>query len=102
MKAGWAGNLREQGSLAMSIFASILFALAAVAAAATIWKTTLTALPSLRALRRALAEEEAGHVIRVTTLDTRTAMPRNKVRRHPQPKPVTHRLHHYPHRTQVA
>ncbi|MEE4453517.1 hypothetical protein [Novosphingobium resinovorum] len=89
----------------MSIFASIIFGLAAVTAVATIWKTTLTALPSLRALRRALAEEEAGHVIRVTTLNTRTAMPRrsgNKVRRHPQPKPVTHRLHHYPHRTQVA
>lgn len=94
----------------MSIVSPALFSLAALAAILTIWKSAATALPIVRNLRRQLAEASRERVIHVGTLDVRgpletpaeTRRPSARARRHPCPKPVTHRLHHFPHRVRVA
>lgn len=86
----------------MNILAFILFALAAVAAMRTIWKSLGGALPAIRAMHAALSDSEARPLIQVKTLQTRTEpkiRPPRRPRRQQQPKPVAHRLHHYPHRT---
>lgn len=90
----------------MTIFSTLLiaalFALGGVVALATIWTTLRSALPAIRALRRDLSAELDGHAIHVATLDTRTPCRPARSRRHMQPKPVTHRLHQYPHRVHAA
>lgn len=90
----------------MNIFPSVLFTLAAIAAVSTIWKSIAAALPVVRTLRTQLARASQERVIHVTRLDTRPAIadePRARPRRHhPQPKPVTHRLHHFAHRAHAA
>lgn len=89
----------------MSIVASILFAFAAVLAMASIRTSIIAALPSIRALRLALAEEQKAGSIRISTLDTRKTGPESthrRSRRKLQPKPATHRLHRYPHRVHAA
>jgi hypothetical protein len=93
----------------MNIVSPALFTLAALAAALTIWKSMTAALPAFSSLRAQLAQEEADRVIHVATLDTRmtraeeqearAARPRRRLL---QPKPVTHRLHHFPHRAHAA
>ncbi|HUD94183.1 hypothetical protein [Sphingobium sp.] len=95
----------------MSILPFALFSLAVVAAALTIWKSLSVALPLLRTLRGQLNETPEERSIHVTTLDlrspplgapveTRRAHP--LARHHRRPKPVTHRLHQFPHRTTAA
>jgi len=93
----------------MNIVSPALFTLAALAATLTIWKSLSAALPAFRSLRAQLALEEADRVVHVATLDTRltraeeqearAARPRRRLL---QPKPVTHRLHHFPHRAHAA
>ncbi|MFT4055031.1 MAG: hypothetical protein QM681_11040 [Novosphingobium sp.] len=89
----------------MTILASVLFAFAAVAAMLTLWKSLAGALPAIRAIHAALSDGEARPLIHVKTLQTRTEpkirSPR-RPRRQQHPKPVTHRLHHYPHRTHAV
>jgi predicted secreted protein len=89
----------------MTTLASILFALAAAAAVLTIWKSLTAALPAIRALHATLSDNASPPVIHVRTLPTRTEVQTRTSRRHrrtQRPKPVTHRLHQYPHRTHVA
>lgn len=86
----------------MTIVSSFLFAFAGIAAIATIWKTLTAALPVISALHRDLATELDGHAISVTTLDTREVRRPARPRRRLQAKPVTHRLHQYPHHTHAA
>jgi hypothetical protein len=94
----------------MSIVPPILFSIAALAAVLTIWKSAMSALPIVRTLRRQLAEASQERVIHVASLDLRTSIEppaearRQTVcaRRHACPKPVTHRLHQFPHRTHAA
>lgn len=87
----------------MNIVASLLFVLAAAAAAVTIRASIAAALPSIRGLRRALAEGAGESRLHVSTLDTRAAGRQSRrPRRLHQPKPVTHRLHQYPHRAHAA
>lgn len=87
----------------MSLFATVLFVLAAMAALVTIWKSLFAALPGIRALRAELAGNIDGQVVHVSTLDPRAA-PRHARRSRclKQPKPVTHRMHRYPHRAALA
>ncbi|HUD29479.1 MAG TPA: hypothetical protein VMQ93_11455 [Novosphingobium sp.] len=97
-------------AIAMSILPSALFSLAAVAAALTIWKSLSVALPLLRTLRVQLNETPEERSIHVSTLDLRSPLgaPVETRRAHPlarhhrRPKPVTHRLHQFPHRTTAA
>jgi hypothetical protein len=94
----------------MSIVPPLLFSIAALAAVLTIWKSAAAALPAFRCLRLQLADASQERVIHVGSLDRRStsdataeARPSSaRVRRHPRPKPVTHRLHHFPHRTHAA
>ncbi len=86
----------------MTIVASFLFAFAGIASLVTIWKTLATALPAVRTLHRDLSAEMNGHAIHVATLDTREGRRPARPRRHLQPKPVTHRLHQYPHHVHAA
>ncbi|AOR75523.1 hypothetical protein QUC32_14305 [Novosphingobium resinovorum] len=89
----------------MTIIASILFSLAAAAAALTIWKSLTTALPAVRAMHAALCDSAAPPPIHAKTLQTRTdgkVRSLRRPRRQLHPKPVTHRLHHYPHRNHAV
>lgn len=92
----------------MAIVPTVLFAIAAVAAAMTIWKSISAALPAIHTLRAQLAEASRDHMIHVATLETRLLEqeedhhPVTRSRRHPRPKPVTHRLHQFPHRAHAA
>jgi hypothetical protein len=78
----------------------VLFTIAALAAAFVIRRSLVEALPVIARLRAELAIENAGRPITMTTLDTRDHDVGEieeplRHRRHLQPKPVTHRLHHF-------
>ncbi|WP_159982490.1 MULTISPECIES: hypothetical protein [unclassified Novosphingobium] len=89
----------------MSIAPSVLFSFAALAAILTIWKNIVAALPAIRGLRAELSDDGDIHV---TTLETRSLAPNSaearspRSRRHQHPKPITHRLHHFPHPARAA
>ncbi|AXB77154.1 hypothetical protein [Novosphingobium sp. P6W] len=92
----------------MSIATPALFTIATIAAFLTIWKSVAAALPAIRALRAQLAEASQVPLVQVATLNTRssiieeTAVRSARLRRHLHPKPVTHRLHQFPHRAHAA
>ena len=92
----------------MSIATPALFSIAALAALLSIWKSAVAALPVIRALRAQLAETSQPPLVHVATLDTRSliieeaAARSARLRRHMRPKPVTHRLHQFPHRAHAA
>lgn len=91
----------------MAIVPPVLFAIAAMAAALTIWKSIGAALPVIRTLRAELAAASRDHLIHASTLETRAVLedeyqPATRALRHPRPKPVMHRLHHFPHRAHAA
>jgi hypothetical protein len=91
----------------MTIVPTVLFLLAAIAATATIWTSVKSALPAIRSLRLQLADALEDRTIHVATRNTRTAIEAEsrraaRRRRRAHPKPVTHRLHHFPHRAHAA
>jgi len=86
----------------MSVVPSVLFLFAAAAAIAAIWTSLRLGLPAISALKHELAAASQDRMIHVSTLQTRddVAKPMHRparARRHARPKPVTHRLHHFPH-----
>lgn len=91
----------------MTIVPTVLFLLAAIAATATIWTSLQSALPAIRGMRLQLADDFKDRAIHVATRNTRSAPDTEtrraaRRRRHAHPKPVTHRLHHLPHRAHAA
>lgn len=88
----------------MTTIVSVLFALAAAAAALTIWKSLTASLPTIRMLHAMRSDNGSPPIIHVRTLQTRTESQArtSRRRRNQHPKPVVHRLHQYPHRTHVA
>lgn len=92
---------------AMAILAPALFVIAAIVAIGVIRRSVLRAAPMIRALRTDLKRETLGRPIEVRVLETRDdlgpeaeSLPRPT--RHPRPKPVTHRRHHFPRPAQAA
>lgn len=93
----------------MSVVPVIIFTIAAIAASYAIWSNLRSALPAIMSLRHQLAEMPSVHCIHMNTLDPRfDSAAANKTAAHRQrrrvlrPKPVTHRLHHYPRPAHVA
>lgn len=93
----------------MSVFIPALFALAALAATLAIISSVKRALPAIHILRIQSRETSTGMPITMRTVSTRdvplsSAMCRAGAihRRKARPKPVTHRLHRFPHHIDAA
>ncbi|KQM19503.1 hypothetical protein ASE49_04555 [Novosphingobium sp. Leaf2] len=92
----------------MTVITPLLFIIAACAAGFTIWKSIAPAIAAIRDLRAQLAMSDAEQIVHVGTSLTRersevkSAERRPRALRHPQPKPVIHRLHQYPHHAHAA
>lgn len=87
----------------MTVVTPVLFIIAACAAGFTLWKSIAPAVAAFRDLRAQLTMSDAEQIVHVGTVVTRERSAtkqgerRPRALRHPQPKPVVHRLHHYPH-----
>jgi hypothetical protein len=85
----------------MSVALPILFALAAVAGAWTIWQAVAANIAPIAELKRRMALPDAGAEIFVTLrdqdfgADEGSLVRQRRIRHAARPKPVTHRLHQF-------
>lgn len=85
----------------MSIVLPVLFALAGVLSIAAIVRAVTSNLSAIADLRRRVAMPEYGSEVIVNLranadrFDPVAELRRPRQLRHPSPKPVTHRLHHF-------
>lgn len=90
----------------MAIVLSALFAVAALAAVLTIWHAVASNVQTMLELRRRVSAPHYANEIVVTLRDPSiepvASMRRPRQARHPLPKPMTHRLHHYDKSRSVA
>lgn len=93
----------------MNVLVPALFAFAGFAAIWAMSSSLKSALPAIRLLRRRQREAMMGVPVTVRKLPTRAVPddvgPRRSetaCRRGARPKPVTHRLHRFPHRIDAA
>lgn len=81
----------------MTFIPPAIFALAITVAMFVIWKTLRSALPAIRSLKNEwrdalrVEKEPAREASRISVRPRKVHRPRRRL----QPKPITHRLHHF-------